>query len=139
MTIFENRVEVWFDAGHRILGHKGKCSSPHGHTFRAEVFYGGTELDALGFVADFGEVKAAVKGWIDEHWDHGFLLNDGDKVLVEAFKGDPEAKVYLLCGSNPSAEVMARELFEVVRSPLGPMVCRIRIWESPSHHAEYGP
>ena len=25
------------DAGHRLLNYQGKCSSPHGHTFRAEV------------------------------------------------------------------------------------------------------
>lgn len=135
--MYVGRVEIAFDAGHRILGHKGKCASPHGHTFRAEVFVVASELDELGFVRDFGELKAPLKAWIDLHWDHGFLVNDADVALVQAFAGVPEAKVYCFRGSNPSAEGMARELYVEARHMLGAVVDRVRVWESPSQYAEY--
>src|SRR5262245_40582673 len=79
--VFIDRVEIVFDAGHRILGHQGKCSSPHGHTYRAEVFVRADELDQLGFAIDFGSLKAPLKAWIDSHWDHAFLLNALDEQL----------------------------------------------------------
>jgi 6-pyruvoyltetrahydropterin/6-carboxytetrahydropterin synthase len=137
--MFVDRVELSFDAGHRILGHPGKCASPHGHTFKAEVFVVVQHLDGLGFALDFEPLKCGLKGWIDEHWDHGFLLNDADTPLVEALQAIPEAKLYLFQGVNPSAEAMARALFDEARRQFGCVVRSIRIWESPNQYAEFVP
>lgn len=134
---FRDRIEVTFDAGHRLLGYQGKCASPHGHTFRAEVFVDGTELDELGLVLDFGIVKSAVKGWIDQHWDHGFLVNSEDAGLIAALGSIPEAKLYCFARSNPSAEAMARTLYEVARECLGERLAAVRVWESTTQYAEY--
>ena len=35
--MFTDRIELTFDAGHRQLYYQGKCESPHGHTFKAEI------------------------------------------------------------------------------------------------------
>lgn len=136
--MYRNRVEVTFDAGHRLLDYQGKCASPHGHTYKAEVFIVSDELDALGLGVDFGELKRRCKTWIDEHWDHGFLLNDRDVQLVEAFRSVPEAKIYLFRDQNPSAEVMARELHGVAQQ-FGWRVESVRIWESSNQFADYIP
>lgn len=134
---FRDRIEVTFDAGHRLLGYEGKCASPHGHTFRAEVVVEGIELDELGLILDFGVVKSAVKGWIDQHWDHGFLVNSEDAELITALGSIPEAKVYCFAQSNPSAEAMARTLYEVAREFLGGSLAAVRMWESTTQYAEY--
>src|SRR5262245_44161948 len=135
--MFVNRIEVQFDAGHRLLDYRGKCSAPHGHSYRAEVLTAARQLDALGLGLDFGDVKAPVKAWIDAHWDHAFLLNDRDVDLVAALKGIPESKLYLFHNANPSAEIMARELYAKARKQLGPVVIGVRIWESPGQYAQF--
>jgi 6-pyruvoyltetrahydropterin/6-carboxytetrahydropterin synthase len=135
--VFIDRVAITFDAGHRLLNYNGKCASPHGHTFTAEVLIASKDLDMLGLVADFGDVKKPLKRWIDEHWDHGFLLNDRDAVMIQALSTVPEAKQYRFAGMNPSAEVMARELFVVARGLVGRIVQSVRIWESSHQYAEF--
>ena len=137
--MYVDRIEVSFDAGHRILGHLGKCASPHGHTYRAEVFVVSEGVDPLGFALDFGDLKAPLKAWIDKHWDHGFLLNAADIALCDALGALPEAKLFVLKRGNPSAELLAHELFDVATGLLGLPVARVRIWESPNQYSEYLP
>ncbi|MDQ3700587.1 MAG: 6-carboxytetrahydropterin synthase [Chloroflexota bacterium] len=137
--MFIDRIELTFDAAHRLVGDHGKCASPHGHTFRAEVFVAVRDLDALGMGVDFRELKGRLKGWIDAHWDHAFLAGDGDTALIEALRSVPESRLYLFRGVNPSTEALARELFGVAAREFGTIVERVRVWESPTQYAEYIP
>ena len=136
--MFVDRVEVSFDAAHRLLDYDGKCASPHGHTYRAEVFVGRRRLDGLGLAVDFGDIKRPLKEWIDTHWDHAFLANDRDDALICALRALPESKLYCFPGLNPSAEVMAQTLFCVMHEVLGGSLIRVRIWES-AQYADYVP
>ena len=135
---YRDRVEISFDAGHRLLNYQGKCSSPHGHTFRAEVVVGGDSLNAIGLLLDFGDIKRILKEWIDDNWDHGFLLNSDDHALVSALRAIPEAKIYEFPSTNPSAEAMARSLYCVAERQLGETLHSVRVWESTTQYAEYG-
>jgi len=135
--VFRDRIAFTFDAGHRLLNYIGKCASPHGHTFRVEVVIEGQALDNLGLIMDFGELKRLTKGWVDENWDHGFLLNSQDRVLLEALRNIPEAKIYEFPEVNPSAEAMAETLFGVATTCVGDKVSCIRVWESDSQFAEF--
>lgn len=137
--MFIDRIELAFDAAHRLVGYPGKCASPHGHSFRAEVFVAVPRLDALGLGVDFRELKGRLRGWIDEHWDHAFLAAGSDTELVAALRALPGARVYLFPDANPSTEVLARELYGVARREFGPAVVRVRVWESPTQYAEYVP
>ncbi len=137
--MYIDRIEVSFDAGHRLLGHAGKCAAPHGHTYRAEVFFGARKLNELGLVIDFIDLKAHVKQWIDREWDHGFLINDRDILLLKALQSVPGTKLYLFHNVNPSAEAVARELFEEVQRHFGAVVRGVRIWESATQYAEFIP
>lgn len=137
--MFVDRVEITFDAGHRLLGYNGKCASPHGHTFRAEVLVALEDLDDVGLALDFGRLKGHLKAWIDTYWDHGFLLNDTDTRLLEALRTVPESKLFLFSAVNPSAEVMARYLYTETQREFGTIVHRVRIWESSNQYAEYFP
>ena len=135
--MFLDRVELTFDAGHRLLDYPGSCGVPHGHTYKAEIMLSAESLDKLGFVLDFTELKGVVSKWVHHHWDHGFLLNDRDQELVTALKSLQRSKVFLFDNQNPTAEVIAKYLFDVIREQYGPLVSRVRIWESPNQYAEY--
>ena len=48
------------DFAHHVRGHQGDCINIHGHTWKFEVCLQATELDANGFVVDFGKLKSEV-------------------------------------------------------------------------------
>jgi 6-pyruvoyltetrahydropterin/6-carboxytetrahydropterin synthase len=135
--MFEISVQVRFDAGHRLLGYAGKCLSPHGHGYTAEIALAGPALDELGMLVDFSAVKRAVKGWISAHWDHAFLVNDADKELVTALGGVADARVFLLPGCNPTAENLAQILCERLRDEVGLAVHKVTIWETAEQSAVF--
>ena len=135
--MFLDRVELTFDAGHRLLDYPGNCGVPHGHTYKAEIMLRAESLDNLGFVLDFTELKDVVSEWVQQHWDHGFLLNGRDQELLTALKSLKRSKVFIFDNQNPTAEVIAKHLFNVMRERYGPLVSRVRIWESPNQYAEY--
>ena len=107
--------------GHRVVGHESKCRHLHGHNYRVHfvcrVKEGGTPLDTLGRVIDFGEIKSKLCMWIEDNWDHKFLAWEEDPVMreVDAVMGCREAYGFLK-GSivwtpfNPTAENMAQYL-----------------------------
>ena len=131
------RIEIIFDSGHRLLDYEGKCAFPHGHTYRAEVFLEASSLDALGLVFDFTELRSRVKDWIDNNWDHAFLVNSRDTELVSGLKPISKGKLYQFDGENPSCEVMSRELYRKVKELCGVAPAKVRLWESTSQYAEY--
>jgi 6-pyruvoyltetrahydropterin/6-carboxytetrahydropterin synthase len=133
------RVEIAFEAAHRLLGYAGKCAQPHGHSYRLEVIAGCAEVDSIGLALDFGDLKGDLKSWVDQQWDHAFLLNDRDETLIAALRSVPECKLYLFPGLNPSAEVLARAAYEEARRRFGAIISSVRVWESPTAYAEYAP
>ena len=135
--MFLDRIEILFDAGHRLLDYPGNCGVPHGHTYKAEVMLNADSLDEIGFVLDFTELKGEVSNWVHQEWDHGFLLNDRDQELLTALTSLKRSKVFVFNNENPTAEVIAKYLFNVVREQYGSLVSRVRIWESPNQYAEY--
>ena len=131
------RIETTFDSGHRLLDYDGKCAFPHGHTYRAEVFLEADSLDSQGLVFDFTKLKRRVKGWIDENWDHAFLVNSRDAELIDGLAPASKGRIYQFDNNNPSCEVISRELYNVVTA-LGSMSpAKVRLWESLDQYAEY--
>ena len=133
--MFQIVRHIDFSYGHRLLEHPGKCLHLHGHNGRAEVVLQADSLDGHAMVADFGEVKRGVKGWIDDHLDHRMILQRTDPmvpVLLEA--GEP---IYLT-EVAPTAEAIARIIFEAAREAGFP-VREVRLWETPDAQAVYAP
>jgi 6-pyruvoyltetrahydropterin/6-carboxytetrahydropterin synthase len=128
------------DAGHRLLRHEGKCKHPHGHRYRFDVTLGSNGgLDEVGRVLDFGRVKDLVGRWLDDNWDHGFILERGDPLA--AFLASSQSKLYLL-DAPPSAEVLAAHLAAQVKrtlaeekSPL--FLVRVVCFETPNCFATW--
>ncbi|QDT16836.1 6-pyruvoyl trahydropterin synthase family protein [Alienimonas californiensis] len=135
------RIE--FCAGHRLLGHEGKCAALHGHNYAAEFHVtaldsSGTGLDDVGRVVDFAAIKEELKGWIDREWDHGFLLWEGDEAAIAAVRAVEPCKLFTL-PANPTAEVLAEYLLTRVcparLAPLGVRCTRLELWETPNCRA----
>ena len=135
--MYQIRIEFTFDSGHRLLDYNGKCAYPHGHTYRAEVFLESQTLDRLGLVYDSTGLKERIKSWVDENWDHAFLMNRQDTELISGFSGVALARVYLFRDQNPSCEVMSRESYEKTVELCGVTPLKVRLWESVNQFAEY--
>jgi 6-pyruvoyltetrahydropterin/6-carboxytetrahydropterin synthase len=131
------RIEIVFDAGHRLLDYQGKCAFPHGHTYRAEIFLEAPALDSLGMVFDFTELRGRIRAWIDDNWDHAFLANSRDTELIAGLAPLAKGRLYLFEAENPTCEVISRELFKKVAELCGVAPARVRLWESVNQYAEY--
>ena len=131
------RIETTFDSGHRLLDYDGKCAFPHGHTYRAEVFLESDTLDPQGLVFDFTELKRRVKSWIDDNWDHSFLLNSRDTELIKGLVPASKGRIYRFDEENPSCEVLSRELYTKIVELCGVSPVKVRLWESIDQYAEY--
>lgn len=99
-----------FSAGHRVYGHESKCAHLHGHNYRVHFTVAGA-LDQVGRVMDFSVIKSKLCQWLEDNWDHKFLLWEQDPLTVIRHR-DPEGVV--LCPFNPTAENMASHLLEEV-------------------------
>ncbi len=122
-----------FCAGHRLLRHGGKCEFFHGHNYKADFYLTGELVDSVGRLIDFARLKELFKGWLDEHWDHGFLLSAEDENGLAAIRMVSPTKYFVL-PYNPTAENMARFLLEEVCPKLlegtGLTAVRVVIWET---------
>ena len=96
-------------------------------------------VDAIGRVIDFAELKKLFKGWLDENWDHGFVLNKDDDNGLEAVKIVVPCRYYVL-PYNPTSENMATYLLREVCPKLlagkGVTATKVVIWESDESFAE---
>ena len=126
-------VQIHFCYGHRLLDYDGMCKHPHGHNAVAEIEIQADALDARNMVADFGDIKRIVKGWVDREIDHRMILRHDDPLVTSLRAlGEP---VYLL-DTNPTVERIAQLLFDVSREQGLPVV-RITVWETPTSWATY--
>lgn len=132
-----------FDAAHRVLRHESKCSTLHGHRYTAHITVSAAELDGVGRVIDFGAIKGLVGSWIDERWDHTTIINEEDGRLLRFCKEEADhqgkKQPYVMRG-EPTAENMAKELFEIAQlllQPEGIQVDRVVLHETPNCSAEW--
>lgn len=121
-----------FDAAHRVVNHESKCSTIHGHEYKAEIFAESQNLDWIGRVIDFSVIKELVGHWIDVHWDHNIIIYDKDPNLpfIQACEG---AKKPFISDFNPTAENMASYLLKKSNQLLlfkGVKVTKIKLWET---------
>lgn len=134
--------QVKFCAGHRLLNHEGKCANLHGHNYVVEFHITSNEIDSLGRVVDFSVVNKLFKGWIDENWDHGFVLWDADENAIGALKQVEPHRLYLL-PYNPTAENMALYLLKEISPKLIAQIkgydlrmSKVVVWETEHAFAE---
>lgn len=133
--MFRVTKEIHFCYGHRLIGYAGKCRHLHGHNGRAVVTLEAAELDRLGMVVDFSEMKRVLGRWIDDALDHRMLLHRDDPVVPELERqGEP----LVLLDVNPTAENIARLIFDRAAAA-GLPVAEVTLWETDSSFAAYRP
>jgi 6-pyruvoyltetrahydropterin/6-carboxytetrahydropterin synthase len=130
------------DYGHRVWGHEGKCASIHGHRATIEVTVQADELDSIGRVIDFSQIKTLIGGWIDKEIDHRLILNPADPIC-EIARDTPEEDFgkgpFLMPEGNPTAELLAKLIFNKCEEllPKEIKIKSIRFWETPNSYADY--
>jgi len=136
-TTCTRRIE--FDAAHRVMEHESKCRHLHGHRYAVEATFAAVNLDRLGRVIDFGQIREVLGSWIDAHWDHATILCEKDRTLGEAIAAKTGQTIFYL-PANPTAENMAEYLLKEVCPSLfkaGDAHCtRIRLYETPNCFAD---
>jgi 6-pyruvoyltetrahydropterin/6-carboxytetrahydropterin synthase len=121
--MFEVMIERNFSSAHQLRGYKGKCENLHGHNYKIEIYARGRELDNIGLLVDFGELKEAADEVV-QYLDHR-NINELPPFDVEL---------------NPSAENLARYILERVASRVGDervRVYKVRCFETPTSVATY--
>ena len=117
--------EFTFDSCHQLKEYVGACARLHGHTYKLQVTVEG-ELDKIGMVVDFKELKAYVDGMIIKSLDH-YNLND---------------KLWF----NTTAENMVVYFFELLskffieisqREDRYIALTEVKLWETPTSFASY--
>ena len=125
--------ELNFCYGHRLMEYEGKCRFLHGHNGRVEIELQSEELDSIGMVRDFTEVKRVIQAWLDETMDHKMLLRSDDPIVQTLTKlGEP---LFIFKG-NPTAESIARVIYDFALSKGFP-VSEVRMWESEDSFATF--
>jgi 6-pyruvoyltetrahydropterin/6-carboxytetrahydropterin synthase len=120
---FEVMIERNFSSAHQLRGYKGKCENLHGHNYKIEIYARGRELDNIGLLVDFGELKEAADEVV-QYLDHR-NINELPPFDVEL---------------NPSAENLARYILERVSSRVGDervKIYKVRCFETPTSIATY--
>jgi len=119
--MYKVKVVSGFSAAHFLREYKGKCEELHGHNWKVEAHVASEQLDALGMVMDFTELKNLLAEVISE-FDH-VLIND-----LEYFKQH-----------NPTSEYIAFYIFNKLKAKLSePLVLdQVRVWEKDTSCATY--
>ena len=93
-----------FCYGHRVYGHESKCAHLHGHNGGIDWFCEADQLDSVGRVIDFSEIKRMDR-WVEENWDHKTLIWEEDPWFGTLHSLDP---------FNPTSENIALYLLNVI-------------------------
>jgi 6-pyruvoyltetrahydropterin/6-carboxytetrahydropterin synthase len=116
--MFELMIEDTFCAAHALRGYEGPCENLHGHTWKVQAFLRGNELNRIGILADFKDVKAKLKKILDK-FDHQNLNN------LPEFKKQ-----------NPSCEILAKLIFEKLKKWIKGL-SKVTVWESEKTSSSY--
>lgn len=97
-----------FEAAHYIPNHKGMCKHLHGHSYTGKVTIAGINLDEMGMIMDYGDLKVIIQEAIENKFDHA-MLND--------------------TFHEPTAEVMVLSFFNQIKDQLSSDHPHVRLVE----------
>ena len=116
-------IERNFSSAHQLRGYKGKCENLHGHNYKVEIYARGRELNNIGLLVDFVELKDAADDLVT-YLDHK-NLNELEPFVEE---------------QNPSAENVARFVLERLSKRIDDervKIYKVRCFETPTSVATY--
>jgi 6-pyruvoyl tetrahydropterin synthase/QueD family protein len=98
--MYRVRKSIDIDFAHHVRGHLGPCINLHGHTWKFEVELEAEELDAQGFVIDFGVLKRSVLVPCHALLDHALAI--GEQTFAEVESDLAETGRKLLASRGPA-------------------------------------
>ena len=122
-SFYEVMIERNFSSAHQLRGYKGKCENLHGHNYKVEIYARGEELNNIGLLIDFGDLKSAADE-IVKYLDH--------RNINELPPFDEEL--------NPSAENLAKYFLDYLNTRVADdrvKVYKVRCFETPTSVATY--
>lgn len=116
-------VKDHFDAAHNLYDYPGECRNLHGHTWDVEVTVVSSELDGLGLVCDFKDLKKALREVLNRY-DHTYINENAPFDSI-----------------SPTAENLAREICAHLSDilPKQVKVKEVAVWESPIARVGFSP
>jgi len=126
--MFHMTVEGRFSAAHAIREYPGACQYLHGHNYRVVVYLAGAELDRLGLLIDYTDVKRALEVVLAPY-DHAYLN-----------------ELPYFTAHNPTSEEIARVLYRELHAALfvtpdlqrRVRLVRVDVFESENQGVGYG-
>ncbi|PIE61324.1 MAG: 6-carboxytetrahydropterin synthase QueD [Desulfobacterales bacterium] len=126
--MFELKVTTHFAGAHQLAMVGQKCENLHGHNWHVEVHVRGKQLNGAGVLADFGDIKRAVRAVVDGELDHKYLNE------LSAFESEqPTSERIAMYIAHRVQEILDRDLEENV------IVSKVMSWESDDACAIYYP
>jgi len=133
-----------FPCTHRQWRAESHCRFVHGYSREFHFEFAASELTKEGWVVDFGGLKA-VKRWLEETFDHTFLIAVDDPEL-ESFKAlDKKGLIQLRVLPNPGMEGSAHYVYEEASRILVSLygkrawITRVEVKENDKNSAIYLP
>jgi 6-pyruvoyltetrahydropterin/6-carboxytetrahydropterin synthase len=115
-----------------VPGHENKCRHPHGHNYVVFLTAEG-ELDEVGRVIDFSQLKARFGGWIETYWDHGTIVQRSDTEMLAALDHLGFGPKTYIMDNPPTAENMAQLIVDQAPRLLlgtGVRLTKVVLWET---------
>ncbi len=120
--MYELLVEDYFSAAHRLKFYQGSCEKLHGHNWKVQVYIESGELDNIGLVMDFKDIKKEIRKLFE-------IIDHADLNSLKEFDG-----------MNPSSENISRWIYKKLTEALedrNVKVKKVRVWESVNAAAAY--
>ena len=106
------KLKHYFDSAHHLINYKGKCANIHGHRWNVEVKIQ-TYILKDDMVLDFTIIKTIINEL--DHQDLNVLFLD----------------------INPTAENIAKYLYDKIQEKIQEALVEIILWESPEASITY--
>lgn len=132
--------------GHRILNERMLCHNLHGHEYITHLTFSFEQIENIGYAIDFKEIKRVFVQFLQDHMDHGMILNPLDTDVVNLVK-KLGTKLWLMSLNgedkycNPSVENISKEVFLAMdilsnelykNSPTELKIHKVVIYETPN-------
>jgi 6-pyruvoyltetrahydropterin/6-carboxytetrahydropterin synthase len=126
-----------------------RCAWAHGYGRYVELTFAASELDARGWVVDFGGLRN-VKSFLDHEWDHRLLLSSDDPLLAEFLAldklGGCNVNVMdVTKGWGPGIEQSCKFVYDHIEPLITKQtegrctIAKVQIWEHEKNTAIYKP
>ena len=120
--MYEVIIRQRFSAAHQLRDVSGIYENLHGHNWKVELVVSAKSLDPIGLVIDFK------------------IVDDVAKEIVDRFDHQVLNEIPLFQDLNPSAENIARIIFEDLKEKLisySVQLKKVTVWETDTYGASY--